>query len=166
MDVSLNFLMPWREIREEAAMALMEFLDGSAPDNRGRYISEIYSLNDQEIEGTHDFIQWIFPLREASRAVFNAPVLSEDEVREIQGNQAAQKNLAKSAEWYLGFLKRNKHWVAKYDHNHLRITRAIKSIRLLVGDREADSLRNEILETLGDARSQIDPKAVSFWMDA
>ena len=166
MDVSLSCSMLWRHMREEEVMALTEFLDGSAPDNRGRYISEIYSLNDQEIESTHDFIQWIFPLRDASRAVFNAPVLSEDEVREIQGNQIAQENLAKFAEWYLGFLKRNKYWVARYDHNHLRITRAIKSIRLLVGDREADALRNQIFETLGDARSQIDPKAVSFWMDA
>ena len=147
-------------------MALTGFLDGSTPDSRGRYITEIYSLSDQEIENTHDFIQWVFPLREPSRAVFNAPVLSEHDVRDIRDNEMAQENLSRSSDWYLGFLKRNKHWVARYDHNHLRITRAIKSIRLLVGDREADGLRNQILETLGDARSQIDPKAVSFWMDA
>lgn len=147
-------------------MALTGFLDGSAPDSRGRYITEIYSLSDQEIENIHDFIQWVFPLPEASRAVFNAPVLSEHDVRDIRDNEMAQENLSRSSDWYLGFLKRNKHWMTKYDHNHLRITRAIKSIRLLVGDQEADKFRTQIFETLGDARSKIDPKAVSFWMYA
>ena len=147
-------------------MALKDFLEGSAPDNRGRDIAAIYSLSDQEIESTHDFIQWIFPLQEASRAVLNAPVLSNHDVRHIQESEIAQENLAKSAEWYLGFLMRNKHWVTKYDHNHLRITRAIKSIRLLVGDQEADSFRSKIFKILGDGSLHIDSKAVSFWMDA
>ena len=147
-------------------MALTGFLDGSTPDSRGRYITEIYSLSDQEIENTHDFIQWVFPLREASRAVFNAPVLSEHDVQDIRDNEMAQENLSRSSDWYLGFLKRNKHWMTKYDHNHLRITRAIKSIRLLVGDQEADKFRTQIFEILGDTKSNIDLKAVSFWMDA
>jgi len=147
-------------------MALTGFLGGSTPDSRGRYITEIYSLSDQEIENTHDFIQWVFPLPEASRAVFNAPVLSEHDVRDIRDNEMAQENLSRSSDWYLGFLKRNKHWMTKYDHNHLRITRAIKSVRLLIGDQEADKFRTQIFEVLGDAISNIDPKAVSFWMDA
>lgn len=147
-------------------MALTGFLDGSTPDSRGRYITEIYSLSDQGIENTHDFIQWVFPLREASRAVFNAPVLSENDVRDIRDSEMAQENLSRSSDWYLGFLKRNKHWMTKYDHNHLRITRVIKSIRILVGDQEADKFRTQIFEILGDAKSKIDPKAVSFWMDA
>jgi hypothetical protein len=147
-------------------MSIITFLEGAAPDARGRYIGAIYLLDDQEIENIHDFIQWIFPLKEVSRAVPGAPVLSEKDVQDIRASSKAQANLDISVDWYLGFLQRNRHWITRYDHNHLRITRAIKSIRLLVGDNEAEKFRRRVFEISGDDRSEIDLKAVSFWMDA
>jgi hypothetical protein len=147
-------------------MSIVTFLEGSAPDARGRYIGAIYLLDDQEVENIHDFIQWIFPLQKVSQAVPGAPVLSEEDVQDIRASSKAQANLDISVDWYLGFLQRNRHWITKYDHNHLRITRVIKSIRLLVGDNEAEKFRRRVFEILGDDRSEIDLKAVSFWMDA
>ena len=85
------------------------------------------------------------------------------DIDEIKESSLAQGNLAKSASWFLGFLKRNQHWVTKYDHNHLRITRVIKSLRLLTSDKAADEFKDKVFGYLGDEVNLIDPKARSFW---
>ncbi len=147
-------------------MTISGFIEGVESDSKGREFETILSFCDRDIESIHDFIQWIFPLKEASRAVFNAPVLSDDDVSEISKSETSKSNIIRASKWYLGFLGRNKHWVAKYDHNHLWITRAIKSIRLLVGSHEAENFRESVFEMLGEEKSKIDPKAVTFWLDA
>jgi hypothetical protein len=72
----------------------------------------------------------------------------------------------KSSDWYTAFLSRNSHWKAKYDHNHLRITRAIKSLRLLVSDDEANRFRDGVFALLGEDGDLIGEKALSFWVAA
>jgi hypothetical protein len=71
--------------------------------------------------------------------------------------------LAESARWFLGFLERNNHWVTKYNHNHLRITRVIKSLRLLASDEAADEFRDKVLALAGDNLNLVDQKARAFW---
>ena len=41
------------------------------------------------------------------------------------------------------------HQIGQYDHNHLRITRVIKSLRLLVSDEVADQFGSAILDFVG-----------------
>ena len=93
-------------------------------------------------------------------------MLTELEIDEIRQSSLVQANLAKSARWFLGFLERNDHWITKYNHNHLRITRVIKSLRLLASDKAADEFKNIVFEYLGDDLNLIDPKARSFWNSA
>src|SRR6056300_1621076 len=63
---------------------------------------------------------------------------------------------------FLGFLKRNKHWIKAYDHNHLRISRAIDAIRLLHSWELASWFHARVLEFAGDA-DQVMPKAAAIW---
>ena len=112
-------------------MEIVGFLEGKTPDHRGRMLAVIMQQTDHQAETTHDYIQWLFPLDEPSRSVMGAPVLNELDIEDIRHSELAQQNLVKSASWFLGFLERNDHWITKYDHNHLRITRVIKSLRLL-----------------------------------
>jgi hypothetical protein len=98
--------------------------------------------------------------------VNGAPVLTELDIDEIKESILAQGNLAKSASWFLRFLERNNHWITKYNHNHLRITRAIKSLRLLASDKAADEFKDKVFGYLGDDLNLIDPKARSFWNSA
>jgi hypothetical protein len=118
---------------------------------------------DHEAETNHDYIQWLFPLDEPSRSVNGAPVLAELDIDEIRQSSLAQANLAKSARWFLGFLERNNHWITKYNHNHLRITRVIKSLRLLASDKAADEFRDKVLVLAGDNLNLVDQKARGFW---
>ena len=142
------------------------FLEGKTPDHRGRILAMLLQQTDHQAEATHDYIQCLFPLDEPSRSVNGAPVLTELDIDEIKESILAQGNLAKSASWFLGFLERNQHWVTKYDHNHLRITRVIKSLRLLASDKAADEFKDKVFGYLGDDLNLIDPIARSFWNSA
>ena len=145
---------------------IVGFLEGRTPDHRGRIFAMILQQTDQQAERTHDYIQWLFPLDEPSRSINGVPVLTELEIDEIRQSSLAQINLAKSARWFLGFLERNDHWITKYNHNHLRITRVIKSLRLLTSDEAADEFRDKVFGYLGDEVNLIDAKARSFWNSA
>ena len=145
---------------------ITEFLEGTGTDHQGRFITDIWGFDDGEIERNHDFIQWLFPLNEPSMSVFGAPVLGKEDIDTIFSSDVARANVIKSSEWYLGFLKRNEHWIKSYDHNHLRITRTIKSLRLLVGGEEANKFGKELFFTLGDKINIIKPTAIDFWNNA
>ena len=147
-------------------MDVFHFLEGAIPDGRGRTLSMIMAFDDQAIESTHDFIQWIFPLDEPSRSQPGAPVLYLFEIEEIKSSDVALKNLMQSADWYFGFLQRHDHWIRQYDHNHLRISRAIKSLRLLVSDEVADRYRAAILDFLGGSISAISERSREHWLNA
>ena len=107
----------------------------------GRLITDIWEFDDRNVEYKHDFIQWLFPLTEPSTSVFGAPVLDREDIDIIISNEVACTNITKSTDWYLGFLRRNDHWIKSCDHNHLKITRTIKSLRLLIGDKEANNFK-------------------------
>jgi hypothetical protein len=147
-------------------MSIPNFLEGKSPDNQGRHLKDIWAYTDQQIERTHNFIQWLFPLSVPSAAVPGAPVLTREDISAIQGSEVAQDNISQSANWYAGFLKRNDFWRKPYDHNHLRITRVIRSLRLLVDDDEAEAFRIEVYSMLGDTVATIPPKTRAFWDEA
>ncbi len=147
-------------------MEIVGFLEGKTPDRRGRILAMLLQQTDHQAETTHDYIQWLFPLDEPSRSVNGAPVLTELEIDEIRDSKLAQANLARSASWFLGFLERNNHWVTKYNHNHLRITRVIKSLRLLASGEAADEFRDKVLALAGDNLNLVDQKARGFWSNS
>ena len=45
---------------------IVEFLEGSGTDRQNRKLKDIWLMQHSEIENTHDFIQWVFPLNEPS----------------------------------------------------------------------------------------------------
>lgn len=94
------------------------------------------------------------------------PTLTSDEIAALHLSVAAKTSIVESADWYSAFLSRHSHWKAKYDHNHLRITRAIKSLRLLVSEDEANRFRDGVFALLGDDADLIGEKARSYWLTA
>ena len=147
-------------------MDIVGFLEGKTPDHRGRTLTMVLAFSDERTEQTHDYIQWLFPLDEPSGSVPGAPVLSDLDIDKIKRSPAAQANLIKASEWFLQFLNRNQRWIATHDHNQLRITRVIKSLRLLVGNKEADNFRKSIFDYLGENVDLIGEQAQSFWKSA
>ena len=145
-------------------MKLLSFLQDVRPDHCGRFLSDIWKFSDAQIESTHDFIQWVFPLDEPSGAQPDAPVLEPAEIALIHKSAPATMNVERSTEWFLGFLARSTDWLAPYDHNHLRITRMIRSNRLLLGELAAESARNRVLQLLEKSKGKVGETAIGFWM--
>ncbi|MDC0644707.1 opioid growth factor receptor-related protein [Alphaproteobacteria bacterium] len=150
----------------QAEPSILAFLEGVGPDSHGRQLNDIWAFSDTKIEHTHNFIQWLFPLAEPSLSVPGSPTLSDSHITALRRSNVAQSSIVQSSEWYRGFLNRNAHWKTKYDHNHLRITRVIKSIRLIIGDAEANKFHSNVLSLLGGDLSVIDLKAQAFWASA
>jgi hypothetical protein len=103
---------------------------------------------------------------EKSLSVPGVPTLSTADIEKIRASEVARANLERSAQWYLGFLKRNNHWIKTYDHNHLRITRVIKALNLLLSQRAALTFLNSVLEVAGDRVNSVSQDAIRFWKSA
>ena len=146
--------------------SIQAFLEGAGTNNSNWLLFDIWKFNDTQIENTHTFIQWVFPTDEPSRATPGSPVLDEEQILKIQNSEQAKQNLSKSADWFLNFLRRNNYWQDAHDHNHLRITRMIKSLRLLCGDDEADYFKEQFWQLLGTDISKIPSKTIEYWEDA
>ncbi|MGQ3039837.1 MAG: opioid growth factor receptor-related protein [Brevundimonas sp.] len=146
--------------------AVLAFLQGVGADARGRTLFEVLGFSDDALERTHDYIQWLFPLMEASQSVPDAPVLAAADVEAIQGSSMAMVALSAAADRMMAFYSRTNHWMGPADHNHLRITRIIRSLRLLRGEAEADRFRDLILERVKERRAPVSARAKGYWMTA
>ena len=69
-------------------------------------LEDIYNFSDNEIEGTHDFIQIIFPLAEPSYWSSNKYFIeTQKEIDNLSRNKNVKNSILKSASWYIAFLK-------------------------------------------------------------
>ena len=127
-------------------VSIVDFLEGVEPNINKLYIQDIWDLSDEEIENTHDFIQWLFPTDKPSRYNLAAPVLSEQDILNVQNSEKAQKNLKYSANWFLNFLDRHSYWIDKHDHNQLRIKRIKKCLRLLIDKNLSEKFLDRVHE--------------------
>jgi len=149
-------------------MNIVNFLTNNEPDFKNRFLKDIWNFSDEAIEHTHDFIQLLFPLNERSSAVFNRIYLDSNEaVQSIKANKLATENIVKSSKWFLLFLARNSHWKRKHDHNYLRVTRIIKSLRLLVSDHEANKFYELFMQLVDEnLKLKINSITLHYWENA
>ena len=147
-------------------MDFERFLICEETDFLGRSLQDIWDFSDEEIEQTHDFVQVVFPINKPSMAVSHGFYLdSEILIGQLKNNPEAKKNIVKSANWFFSFLARNTYWNQKYNHNQLRITRVIESLRLLVSNEEADKFYRSVLELI-EEDNKVNPDTLIFWQNA
>lgn len=142
---------------------ILGFLEHRGLDYQHRSLHDVWAFNDTQIEYTHDFIQWIFPLTEPSQNILSSPVLCSNELALVVRSLEANKNILLSANWFLCFLERNENWRTRYDHNHLRVSRLLKSLMLINKYEDARLALNRIMKILGPQKHLIDSKAQIIW---
>jgi len=143
-----------------------DFLKGNEPDVYKRYLKDIWMMSGDQIENKHNFIQWIFPLNVKSNAVPSSPILTKKEIICIKKSEIVQKNIKKSAEWFLKFLSSNSYWICQNNHNHYRITRVIKSLRLIHSNEEAEKFKNSIMNLIQGNEKKINLTNIQYWKDS
>lgn len=141
------------------------FLAGSG-DGAGRSRDAVLAFDDARIEAVHDFIQWCFPSRQASRAVPGAPVLTSDEARAIRADPNARDGLRAALARMRRFYGDTDRWLAAHDHNHLRITRILAAVRDLLGADEARDFHAFVTARNAAAGAPINPDSLRFWSAA
>ena len=142
------------------------FLAGSGTDGAGRTLAAVLAFDDLRIEAVHDFVQWCFPLGQASRAVPGAPVLIPAEADAIRADPAARAGLVAALARMRRFYAETDRWLAPHDHNHLRITRILTAVRTLLGPEAARDFHAFVTARNAQAGAPINPASLAFWAEA
>lgn len=139
------------------------FLAGLGTDGRGRTLAEVLAFDNARLEAVHDYIQWLFPLREASRAVPGSPVLTAAEADAIRADPRALGGLRQALARMARFYDETDDWLTGHDHNHLRITRILGATRDLLGAEAARAFHERIRERDRAAGGPVDRESLRFW---
>jgi hypothetical protein len=151
---------------------ILRFYGSGGTDHAGRTLEEILAWDDWHLEEVHDYIQWLFPLQEPSRANPCAPLLTADDIASFRRSPPRLEALhrafvrilafygceaigsggdtviARSSDWPA----RSANWVRPSNHNHLRLTRIMKSLTLLGLNGEARALALFLLELVANPK--------------
>lgn len=148
-------------------------------------MNQIQEWPDDRLEAVHDFIQWLFPLAEPSPVNPLAPVLDRETVEAFAARPELRESLRVSFLRMLRFYgiemrpgppqtvglaanfpERAANWLHPGNHNHLRITRILKSLALLGLTEEASAFL-ECLETIyAEHPGRISAVSLRFWRAA
>jgi hypothetical protein len=160
---------------------ILQFYRLQKPDSEGRKLDQIWAWDYDRLEQVHDFIQWMFPLDEPSSVNPDAPLLTPSDRAAFATDPALRSAVRKSLAVFLDFLglelgvdgrvakaphfdRRAAVW--KYtNHNWLRITRMLKSLRLLGQGAEAQQVW-QCLKQLHDHDGYVSDHSFAYWRDA
>jgi hypothetical protein len=148
------------------SMPVLEFLKGKGKDDSGRSIDDVLAFDDASLERNHDFIQWLFPLPEPSRAQPSSPVLTTDEIKAIRASTEAQTSLDRATRRMIDFYQQNDHWLRYHDHNHLRISRIIRSLALLQSTAAAQEFLSVVELRVEGTGNRVNSESRAYWRRA
>lgn len=160
---------------------ILRFYSGLAPDNRGRTLAEIQAMSHRDMEFVHDFIQWMFPVRDPSAYNPAAPILTEADIAAFRASPELQANLRASFVAFLDFLgltyadgavtpsarfaERAADVFEDPNHNWLRITRVLLCLKTLGLEVECRALFHRLSE-LHQQGIGITPETFRYWKHA
>ncbi|KAK7932261.1 hypothetical protein PG985_002973 [Apiospora marii] len=166
-----------------AMQCLVDFYDPATKgqDVGGRTLDQILAWRDTRLESQHDFIQILFPLPEGSIVNQLAPVVDEETFLYLrQDSTGFKRTMRRALTRMLAFYGFDIAWdqdaagnwaVAlpalgpPLDHNHLRISRILRSLRVLgLGDEARAFFR--ALAWVVDTYGRIGAGSMKFWKRA
>jgi hypothetical protein len=167
--------------------AIVEFYRGRSPDSEGRFVEDLWAWDDGALEAVHDYIQWLFPLPQPSGVNPRAPLVTTRTEATFAADLDLRLRLGRSFERMLrfygfegargpggfmvrpgpSFAARSRVWLRPSNHNFLRLTRILASLRTLGLPDEAAALFR-CLEGLfrGEAGDVIGSRTFAFWQRA
>ncbi|WP_330886252.1 opioid growth factor receptor-related protein [Rudaea sp.] len=166
----------------EASAPLFAFYFHNQPDNRGRRLSDILARDDEWLEHTPDYVQFVFPLPEPSGSNRDAPLLDDRTVAAFQSSDVLRDRLWSA---YLRMLRfyglhehagrvdkgpkwdeRKENWATAPTHNDQRITRMLRSMCLLGLRTEAEAFKACLLRLARDPECNFDEDTLAYWRGA
>jgi hypothetical protein len=149
-------------------MEIVRFYKGMCGNNVADTLEDVWTWSHGKLEMDHDWIQWAFPSNEPSKMNSAAPTLSRTQAEVFKQDAELQQKVKKSFLVFLDFLglkmvrddevveivakdpsedkeKDPLWWTKEFNHNMLRVTRVLKSLRLTGHQKYADALFKTLL---------------------
>jgi hypothetical protein len=170
---------------------IIDFYDGISPDSENRMLFDILAQPLDWMEMCHDYIQWLFPLKEESNFNPDAPLLTDEDIREFKNRFGAKSialhNFTEAIEKMLYFLgidifwdgfeldafqlainfeKQKYTWLGPVNHNALRITRMLSCLSILGFEKLAGDLLVFMKEKAPTVGGEISPRSIEYWEKA
>ncbi|HEX4036417.1 MAG TPA: opioid growth factor receptor-related protein [Acidobacteriaceae bacterium] len=168
---------------------IVAFYRDAAPDDRNRTLAEILTWDDHRLETVHDFIQWLFPLPEPSGANPSAPTLDQATIVDFHTTPEMQQRLRQSFDRMMRFYgfawtssatpgpdpsliraqdfqARAENWLYPMNHNHLRLTRILRSTLLLRLESESKALFQALNALYREYPNRIPARTHAYWSNA
>lgn len=140
---------------------LLDFYKNSSQHTRTNYQQIVFEWTDEQWEKDHSFIQWLFPTKEPSNFNPYAPTLTDEDITAFATDIVLREKIKLAFYRFIAFLGltwkwdqvehsfklsivKNENFEAKKDlwlipnHNWLRITRCLCSLKLLYPDLSQD----------------------------
>lgn len=152
-------------------------------DYKGRTLEQILAYDDKALEWHHDFIQVLFPLREASIFNVQAPVLDQATINAFQDDEGLQQALLRALDCMLafyGFVRlaggriikasnfdaKAKNWLTHGNHNFRRISRILQCLTLLGLPNQAGWFYCALIEVYNRNKTKIGYDRAVKWYNA
>lgn len=148
------------------------FLRGDCTDDNGRSIFHYRAFTPEQMEAEHNYIQWMFPTDQPSKFNPSAPLLDS---KMTTYSTSTQGSIRTSILQFTGWLASTDHWRENRNHNLLRITRMLRSTKLILGDEAADQLHSLMCEFHAESgcpifalatHDPVRPTVNAFWLEA
>jgi len=174
-------------IENRFTKVIVPFYLNKQTDSEGRLLREIWEWDNDELEAEHDYIQWLFPLRETTVHNPNAPIVNDTVIEAFSNDPLLRRNLLQSLNLMLRFYglamndaegknivitladeydSRNSVWLKKYNHNYLRLTRILKCLMIFGLEEYSEALYECLLKIYDEEEDKIGEETLQFWIDA
>jgi hypothetical protein len=150
-------------------MNIISFYEGKSLDYKGRSLDDILSMTDNDLEECHDFIQVLFPNREPSSFNPKAPLLDDETVEHFKRRADLKKVVKLILNRMISFYDMGAEypwWCTKHNHNYLRCTRILNTLREFGMKQELDMFYTRLLVIAKNNSEVITSETVSYWEDA
>jgi len=156
-------------------------------DNKNGYLfDDILQWNNEKLERTHDYIQYLFPLKEKSKYNKDALTLTDMDIYQFKYNQVLRKNVRKALSRMLSFYgihevvlkkydyidyiwdRKTKHWLSLNNHNYLRLTRIMKFLMMIKMEYRSIKLfiaLCNIYNSQTNSQTNISKTTMKYWRD-
>lgn len=139
------------------------FLEGETENLFGLTFHEFLSFDNIELEDNHSWIQWVFPTPEMSDYQYSPPCTLEDVKK--KNNPTIKANMRRAYRKIRDFysLERKDKWLTPGNHNFLRISRILRSLRVFGLNDEADEFFDFLTRLKKENSNIISDKTYEFW---
>ncbi|KAH0542806.1 hypothetical protein FGG08_002854 [Glutinoglossum americanum] len=157
-------------------------------DHKGRTLDLILGWPDSRLEASHNYIQVLFPIPEPSPFNRAAPLIDRETFEAFRARPELRARLKKSFHRFINFLgfefaqtstdldphlepgdnivASMGYWFYPVNHNHLRITRVLRCLRILGLENEAEEFFDMLGATAEVYPGKFSKSSMTYWARA